>query len=339
MSEDIITQVAPEQYSAIGGDYDDSADFNSNIHLDIRGRQFTITRDELMGLPELILLCLFPNGVFLDINGQVIANLTEDDTVYVNFDPDCFQYIIDVFSQAQHELDEYPQLPDTLYASNRHENVLQHKPAIIVLREDLDYYVIPPKPGMNHDHMRHLKLEVSSHLLHNQLIFLGLGYDLTLPPSVEQHLGPAEQHLFDMLCSLGFDRGGEWGIRSMEPNKCVISLLLLVRLRTNPPESSGQLTPVESNVSQDRSRSRLRLSQLALSASRAASRSLLRLRKPEANHTKLLLFWRKPARKCWWLDEVQKVNVKGVIPGLDVASVKVHIRRVWTLELSVVGVQ
>ena len=43
---------------------------------------------------------------------------------------------------------------------------------------------------------------------------------------------------------------------------------------------------------------------------------------------KLLLFWRKPARRCWWegveLDDVE---------GYEGHLIKVWIRRVWTLEM------
>ena len=42
---------------------------------------------------------------------------------------------------------------------------------------------------------------------------------------------------------------------------------------------------------------------------------------------KLLLFWRKPARRCWW-EGVELDNVFGVEGKL-----KVWIRRVWTLEM------
>lgn len=42
---------------------------------------------------------------------------------------------------------------------------------------------------------------------------------------------------------------------------------------------------------------------------------------------KLLLFWRKPARRCWW-EGVELDNVEGVEGRL-----KVWIRRVWTLEM------
>lgn len=47
---------------------------------------------------------------------------------------------------------------------------------------------------------------------------------------------------------------------------------------------------------------------------------------------KLLLFWRKPARKCWW-DGVD-VDVAGL--GEPPHYVKLWARRVWTLELSLV---
>lgn len=42
---------------------------------------------------------------------------------------------------------------------------------------------------------------------------------------------------------------------------------------------------------------------------------------------KLLLFWRKPARRCWW-EGIELNDVEGVE-----GPVKVWIRRVWTLEM------
>lgn len=42
---------------------------------------------------------------------------------------------------------------------------------------------------------------------------------------------------------------------------------------------------------------------------------------------KLLLFWRKPARRCWW-EGIELNDVEGVEE-----PVKVWIRRVWTLEM------
>lgn len=351
MTENIITQVTQDNIGAMPLNYeetDGNIDFNSRIHLNIRGKDFNITRDELMSLPESILLSLFPNGVFLDIHGQVITNLTEDDVVYVNFDPECFEYILNTFGRAQDDLMEMlgsisPHVTEATKIDSA-ASVLQTKPAIIVLREDLDYYVIPPVAGCSADDIKHLKLEVGTQIIDHRLVFSGLGYDSELPPTDRQNLGPAEQHLFDMLCTSGFDRAQLWGNRSMDPDRCVVQSLLLVRLITapqpTPPDSPG-LDPVVSNTSV-RSRSRSRIASLATSASRAASRSLSRARKVnDANYTKLLLFWRKPARKCWWANQELEVQTQGL--GLerlgDKVSIKVHVRRVWTLELSVVGVQ
>ncbi|CAH2353779.1 growth regulation protein [[Candida] railenensis] len=360
---DIITQVTQESPS-YNRSYErqNQVDYDSKIHLNVRNNNFTITREELMSLPESILLCLFPNGVFLDASGQAITNLTEDDTVFVNFEPSCFEYIIDNFGRARKDLLEMPQLsPQQSYGSSTQQetaaSVLQHKPAIIVLREDLDYYIIPPMEGFDADNFRHCKINVASYLLENKQIFSGLGYNTKLDPKIPQHLGPAEQHLLDMLCSSGFEVDGEWGSRSLEPGKCVVSSLSLVRLQSaaqrkqkelenETPPMSPQLAPVQSNasVSSTNRKSRSRIATLASSASRAASRSLSKSRSqnPDSSHTKLLLFWRKPARKCWWSNETIEIDVSGMVvkgEALHNITVKVHIRRVWTLELSVIGVQ
>lgn len=348
MADNIITQVSQDSTASVPmvDESNGNIDYNSKIHLNIRGKAFEITRDELMSLPESILLSLFPNGVFLDMNGQVITNLTEDDVVFVNFDPDCFEYIFNVFGDAQRSYNEgtlSPQVSGTSRLDSA-ASILQTKPAIIVLREDLDYYVIPPVAGCTHADFAHLKLKVGDSILTNNSVFSGLGYNPELPPAINQTLGPAEQHLFEMLCSSGFDRTELWGSRSMEPHKCVLSSLLLVRLVTQPPTPPQLplLQPVQSNAS-TRSRSRSRIATLASSASRAASRSLSRARKNnDTNYTKLLLFWRKPARKCWWANSEVTVPTAGSDTLTKLGSevtVKVHTRRVWTLELSVVGVQ
>lgn len=353
MAHNIITQVSQESLGIPAmNQYEENpteSDHNSKIYMDIRGKSFCTTRDELMSLPESILLLLFPNGVFLDSRGQVITNLTELDVVYVNFDPNCFEYILETFGKAQKDLVAMlgnqltPQVSSSSLRMDTAAAVLQTKPAIIVLREDLDFYVIPPVAGCLTDDMRHLKLEVGASILRQQLVFLGLGYNAQLPPAVHQTLGPAEQHLFDMLCTSGFSRGEIWGLRSMEPSKCMVQSLLLVRLNSalpTPPESPS-LVPVASNASGG-SRSRSRIASLASSATRAASRSISRSRKQtDPNLTKLLLFWRKPARKCWWANEKATVTTNGLsLEKLGkTVEVKVHVRRVWTLELSVVGVQ
>lgn len=345
--DSVITQVAPEQSDNILLDMYDvpQDDVNTVINLNIRGQLFTITRDELMALPESILLCLFPNGVFVDIDGNVISNLTEEDVVYVNFAPECFQYIVDTFGEAAAQL---PPQPDNSYYDRTDAELLQEKPAIIVLREDLDYYCIPPIHGLTAEDMKLIKIKTGDYLSNNQKVFDGLGY------KPGKTLGPAEQHLLDMLCSSGFNVDSNWGHRSREPDRAIVSSLALVRLNHPKPDAendselstmkSGQsLTTSVTSLPSERSRSRSRIASLARSAS---SRSRSKKRENSVA-TKLLLFWRKPARKCWWSNEVYDIELLD-ISFTDPATnqvvtkdlkFKVHIRRVWTLELSVVGVQ
>ena len=88
----------------------------------------------------------------------------------------------------------------------------------------------------------------------------------------------------------GFDRADTWGYRAAEPQKAVICSIALARLRTDIRGESANSNAV--GMAQ-----------------------------------KLLLFWRKPARRCWW-EGVELDNVEGVEGKL-----KVWIRRVWTLEM------
>lgn len=89
----------------------------------------------------------------------------------------------------------------------------------------------------------------------------------------------------------GFNHDDAWGHRAGEPNKAVICSLALAKLRT---EIKGN----------------------ELANGNAVGMA-----------QKLLLFWRKPARRCWW-EGVELEHVEGVEGKL-----KVWIRRVWTLEM------
>lgn len=315
----VITQVeenrSDSHLSSEAQQFDD--DYNTEIRLNIRGTSATITRDELMALPESILLCLFPNGVFVDIEGNVITNLTEEDVVYVNFSPECFNYIVDTFNEAA--ASDINRVHDERLVIEDGADLLQSKPSVIVLREDLDYYCIPPVQGMSKEQMIQVKIEVGHSLVNEAHIFKGLGHQQN------KTLGPAEQHLADMLCSSEFVADGCWGHRSLEPDKTVVFSLALVRLKPDSPEDTTNTKKSKFNTLQYRN-------------SRKKA-------KENTTATKLLLFWRKPARKCWWASEMIKtdlsrLNLKDSNGNpISTVEIKVHIRRVWTLELSVIGVQ
>jgi len=147
--------------------------------------------------------------------------------------------------------------------------------------------------------MLSLKRDCGKYLLEKRSIFTAL------QRNVNKENNMAEQHLIDMLCMSGFDREDEWGFRALEPSRCCISSIALVLLKTgivHQPASSG-----EKQVTVD-------YSQMATAQ-------------------KLLLFWRKPARKCWW----DGIEVELTRPGEDFPrTIKLWARRVWTLELSLV---
>ncbi|KAI5285608.1 hypothetical protein KEM54_000437, partial [Ascosphaera aggregata] len=273
---------------------------DEQLLLDLRGTRFTLTRDELLTLPEFILLSLFPTGGLPD---SAFINSTEQEVHSVDFDGASLQYLLDFFHNVASTISSRPSSPlwqspsdlnidspTTPEAASR--DMLQGRAGIIVLREDLDFYVIPPRPDITHEEMLEVKRRAARVLLQQDEVFSGL--------RESTDAGSTEQHLIDMLTSGGFAKNAKWGRRSLEPNKAVICSLALARLKTEPVDEFGNITGGVNNST-------------GLNAKGMAQ--------------KLLLFWRKPARRCWW-EGVQCDNIEGVDGGL-----KVWIRRVWTLEM------
>ncbi|CAK3995115.1 hypothetical protein MYCFIDRAFT_158790 [Lecanosticta acicola] len=335
----IITQVqqtgpAPIN-TALGGGSEE------NITLELRGTRFTLSRDELLTLPEFCLLSLFPNGLLPDghmnsysSEGDVypvdvrntrqsrmltqarpnspatiteIYNIISNTDVYLSdilypsqYDPLSLQYMLEFFRnvaqtipQASEEQSQNdPLAPSTMPIEPMQGNardMLQDRAGIIVLREDLDFYAIPPRKEIQHNEMIEIKRAASRALLRQDGIFSGL--------RKSEEPGTTEQHLIEMLTAGGFNHDDTWGHRAAEPQKAVICSIALARLRT---DIRGDTANAANAVGMAQ---------------------------------KLLLFWRKPARRCWW-EGVELENVEGVE-----GTLKVWIRRVWTLEMSVIGLR
>jgi hypothetical protein len=289
----------------------------TRLHLDLRGRRFSVDRETIMNLPESVLLCLFPNGLVLSRQSMALSDGgedgEEDDQVYgVDFDPDCFDFVLTFFRHAADAfygtettpglLSAQAHLLDSPGADAAGQNPLLTKQAIIVLREELEYFALPPKgskagtdaSGIADDNLVALKRACGSYLLSKRNIFTAL------QRNVNKENNLAEQHLIDMLCMSGFDREDEWGFRALEPSRCCISSIALVLLKTGITHTPGKPVTVDYNQM--------------------------------ATAQKLLLFWRKPARKCWW-DGIEVELAKDSEPK---QTVKLWARRVWTLELSLV---
>lgn len=391
----IITQVSMD---AQPGLLDQGLGVGNNIKLDLRGTLIELTRSELSQLPESLLLGI-SNGLCTDNMGNIMFSAAE--VAVVNFSPECLQFTLDVFRKASEEIlpsASEPATPSSPTESSSGDpgisELLRTRPAIIVLREDLDYYCLPPSPDISSERMTAIKRECGKRLVEHNHIFSALQRG--------ENPGSAEQHLMDMLCSSGFSIDERWGFRSLEPNKTVVSSLALVRLRpmgegnlqgdtsdrsaeshentsvftgvspcsTKATASSGSdanidgepadtcehslndaatvenhsigdtKTKVEDEVdpshviSQVSTENKTTTDSLALAEEPAGSSAEESVPQPETDMSKshkLLLFWRKPARKCWW-DSVVLNDIPNV-PG----PVKVHIRSVWTLELSVMS--
>ncbi|EEY22107.1 conserved hypothetical protein [Verticillium alfalfae VaMs.102] len=223
-----------------------------------------------------------------------MGGFTDGDAVQVDYDPVSLQYMLDFFRNvaqsipmesspnASQDGDAVPLEP----LGSRDD--ASRRAGIIVLREDLDFYVIPPRPDVGQLEMIEIKRAAAKALLSQGGIFSGL--------KRSDEPGTTEAHLIEMLTAGGFNHDDSWGHRAGEPNKAVVCSLALARLRSD-----------------------IRGSEMGSNAVGMAQ--------------KLLLFWRKPARRCWW-EGVELEDVEGVEGKL-----KVWIRRVWTLEMSVIGLR
>lgn len=78
---------------------------------------------------------------------------------------------------------------DSIHGSTR--DMLQDRAGIIVLREDLDFYVIPPRRDIEHPEMIEIKRAAGRSLLEQNGIFSGL--------RKSDETGSTEQHLIEML--------------------------------------------------------------------------------------------------------------------------------------------
>lgn len=312
----------------------------SKFGLLLRGKSFELQKTELLSLPENILICL--SNSFLSEETPVV-NDTGLEFAKLDFSPELLDYLLSTFRALESDmvpkemsLREFPDIKhlnanspsttenmvqtdiDEVVAPNIDENtsttdsidsaglhvetdslndakgtfellpnvipsMLAQRPAVIVLREDIEYYCMPadPKVTENPSAMAKVKYTCGEQLLKSWEIFSGLrGKD---------KLDSPEFQVVQMLCLAGMSSDATWPFRQREPNKTIIQSLCLSKLELPKEENSEAVRAVQ----------------------------------------KLLLFWKRPARKCWWNKYVMQV---------DGTIVTVHSRRVWTLELSILGV-
>ena len=276
------------------------------IVLNLNGTCFKIPRERLLSLPQNILFDL-STGM-----AQPAESEDEPDSVIcVDFSPTCFKHVLDVLDDSDKDLEfipladfkvvspdqghvgaQDPEISEDEWDNDSIENapwiedrllgipeVLLQRPADILLREDLDYYVLSD-PKQDWDTTVHLKNRIGENLTcggNNMQVFNNLrNRDVMDSP---------EFHLMQMLVLAGVSTDECWGVRERKPNTSKILSMKFCALKI-PTEEASEDTLVSLN--------------------------------------KLVLFWRKPAKKCWWCQFEQE-------------NVKIHARRVWTLELCISG--
>ena len=185
------------------------------------GTHFTLSRDELLTLPEFVLLSLFPNGLLpdghmnsfhegdiypVDVCSSIdIYNTLNNPNVYLGsltsssqYDPASLQYMLDFFRNVAQTIpsdsptagspeDTVPIEP----VPGSARDMLQDRAGIIVLREDLDFYAIPPRADIEQPEMIEVKRAAGRALLKQDGIFSGLRRS--------EESGTTEQHLIEML--------------------------------------------------------------------------------------------------------------------------------------------
>lgn len=198
-----------------------------------------MSRDELLTLPEFVLLSLFPNGLLPDGHmnsyhdgdvypvdvgnpnspslppnaptgsmAKIVYHLSNpalylsDNIYHSQYDPNSLQYMLEFFRTVAQTIPASPPSPtaapdhpaeavpiEPMHGSAR--DMLQDRAGIIVLREDLDFYVIPPHRDITQPEMIDVKRAAGEALLRQDGIFSGL--------RKSEEPGTTEQHLIEML--------------------------------------------------------------------------------------------------------------------------------------------
>ncbi|CAO3616528.1 unnamed protein product [Cunninghamella echinulata] len=210
---------------------------------------------------------IFPYGLQqkddIDLIDDTIEDidLTDNSTnnskkcIHIDFDPICFQYVINFYQQTQllalkqkNGIKEGKEEEETTTSmikkklkkmkynnNNNHSTSLLYsfmtKRVIIILREELEYYVIPLNYQHQHEHEQQQLKKISiQSLKYNAGIQLVNENNIFQPliKNIKKENNTAEQHLVDMLCDAGFSTSSSWAHRNLEPRKtCILSISLL----------------------------------------------------------------------------------------------------------------
>jgi ATP-binding cassette subfamily F protein 3 len=146
----------------------------------------------------------------LGTSAKAITSALSNSSLYLSdvhypsqYDPNSLQYMLDFFRHVAQTIPASPPSPTADSSAGHAEAVpiepmtgsardmLQDRAGIIVLREDLDFYAIPPRRDIEQAEMMDVKRAAGKALLKQDGIFSGL--------RKSEEPGTTEQHLIEML--------------------------------------------------------------------------------------------------------------------------------------------
>ncbi|KAI9599503.1 hypothetical protein BDF19DRAFT_419061 [Syncephalis fuscata] len=344
--------------------------FPNRLTLELRNERVQIARDTLVNLPESVLVVMFPNGLILgprgslyvaddgnpSISGSMDGNGLsdeddEDGIVQVDFDPNLLRYILKFYdippaTSTDGETGQSasgnsaggvlaglnamgPSGAATTPGMYPFNQSFPERRAYIVLREELDYFAIRSNSATADS---------------TNTVTKDSDTDSSGPQSIKHLCG---QYLVDQ-CRI-FDALRHGRRRSIDD---ATQSAATAAASPNGDEAAVDSANVAVSTLEEASAAERQLVDMLCLAGfgvedlwgyRArepgrccvVSVSMVRLvtdgtpAQMAAAH-KLLVFWRKPARKCWWDGSVTTIGADRNIP------VRIWSRRTWTLELALI---
>lgn len=186
---------------------------------------------------------MFPHGLAVSRGDDSSFASVEEPVYHVDYNPDCLDFVLRFLHTTNSSFAEERMMrEDILLASaalgdtssiNSVQYQLLTKQAIIVLREELDYYALPPRstPGQSAIRMNEIKMGCGEKLVAQDQIFA------PLERNIKKEENTAEQHLIDMLCQSGYSRSDVWNHRALEPKQTYIMSIALTKLHTASEQS------------------------------------------------------------------------------------------------------
>lgn len=309
MSEEVITQARPPSFHE-----DLRGELPELLVLNLNGAKFEILRELFFTLPECILICLSLGTTpqpQVDETGQVyFPDDSDDGLINIDFNPKCFEYVLMKISDVGRGLTpvnvmQYKMRPTS--ASGNNEEMLYDV-------EQADE--IPWLPNNPNAIPQVLEQRPSFIVLKEDL-----EYYLFNQTNIDDHeLNDLKNEVGNMFANAQENMHIFRGLRNSQelnsPEYFLMQMLVQAGMR---PEQLWDYRERYENTSRVSS---MQLTQVKLPPSEM-------IESIHALH-KLLLFWRKPAKKCWWDRKEMLISGKPLV---------VHCRRVWTLELDILGLK